>query len=65
MGRSIPVFQKVTKDEYRLVLAQADSMTELAKMLGVSLSVISHAIKNVEKGKTRNSGYQVTWIEDD
>ena len=65
MGRSIPVFQKVTKDEYQLVLAQADSMTELAEMLGVGISVISHAIKNVESGKTKKSGYQVTWIEDD
>ena len=60
-----PVFQKVTQDRFRLVLAQADTITELAEMVGVSVSALSHAFKKLERGKRReeNSCYQITWIE--
>lgn len=57
-----PVFQRVTNDEFRLVMAQADSLEELARMTGVALSTISKTIKDIETGKRKKSCYQVTWI---
>ena len=58
-----PVFQKVTNDKYRLVVAQADTVTELAEVLGVRLSTLCHTFKAIENGTRKKSCYQVTWID--
>jgi hypothetical protein len=58
-----PVFQKVTDDKYRLVVAQADTLTELAEVLGVKLSTLCNTFKAIESGKRKTSCYQVTWID--
>ena len=60
--RMRPVFQKVSNDPYRLVIAQADTITELAQILGVDQSTLSHAFKKLERGITKDSCYQITWI---
>lgn len=60
--RRRPVFQKVTNDKYRLVVAQADTVTELAKILGVDDSGLYHTFKKIERGITKRSCYQITWI---
>ena len=60
--RRRPVFQKVTKDKYRLVVAQADSITELAQLTGTSLSSVSRAFRDIERCRRVNSAYQITWI---
>lgn len=58
-----PVFQKVTDDKFRLVVAQADTLTELAEMLGLKLSTLCHTFKEIETGRRKKSCYQVTWID--
>lgn len=60
-----PVYQKVTKDKFRLVLAQADTIAELARITGVTKFTICHAIKEVEAGTRKNSCWQITWINDE
>lgn len=60
-----PVYQRVTNDKFRLVLAQADTPSELARITGTRLCTISHALKDVKLGKRKNSCYQVTWIDDE
>lgn len=62
MARQRPVFQKVTADKYRLVVAQADSIAELARLLDVSASALSHTFKKLERGTRKSSCYQITWI---
>lgn len=61
--RMRPVFQKVSNDPYRLVIAQADTITELAQILGVDHSTLSHVFKRLERGITKESCYQITWIQ--
>lgn len=58
----IPIFQRVTPDKYRLVLAEADSIHELAEKLGLSESAVNHGIHGAERG--RKSVYQVVWIDE-
>ena len=60
-----PVYQKVTKDEFRLVLAQEDTLAGLAKITGVNKCTICHAIKDVEAGRRKKSCWQITWIDDE
>lgn len=60
--RRRPVFQKVTNDRYRLVVAQADTITELAELLGVSASNLCRTFKQLERGTRKRSCYQITWI---
>lgn len=57
-----PVYQRVTNDKFRLVLAQADSPSELARITGTRLCTISHALKDVKEGKRKSSCWQITWI---
>lgn len=59
-----PIFQKVTKDEYRLPIEEADSIHELAEKIGVSVSAVSHAMHEIERGERKDSCYQITWIEE-
>lgn len=57
-----PVYMEVTKDRYELPLAVADSPYELAKMRGVSVFPILHAIDPRYKRKTK---YRTVWITED
>jgi DNA-binding transcriptional ArsR family regulator len=60
-----PVYQRVTNDKFRLVLAQEDTPSELARITGVKLCTISHALKKVKTGERKSSCWQVTWINED
>lgn len=46
------VYMEVTKDEYELPVAIADSQTELAKMVGVRPSTVSISCDRRKKSKT-------------
>lgn len=61
----IQIFQRVTKDEKRLVIAEADSITELADIIGRSVSAVSHGIHAAERNPERTGCYQVTWIDEE
>lgn len=63
MAKYRPVFQKVTSDKFRLVIAQGDTPAELAMLIGVSESSVCHIFKNIEKGKIKDSAFQITWID--
>ena len=45
------VYERVTADEYELPLAVADSEHELARILGISVSSISHGLKKYRSGE--------------
>lgn len=45
------VYEKVTRDKYELPLAVADSERELARILGISVSAVSHGLKKYRAGK--------------
>lgn len=50
------VYMEVTKDKYELPVAIADSVAELARMIGQSRNTISSAISHAKK-KGYNSHY--------
>jgi len=56
------VYERVTHDKYELPLAVADSEQELAEILGVSISAVSHGLKRYRTGV--NSIYQEVEIEE-
>lgn len=58
------LYMKVTNDEYELPVAVADSQRELARMLGISNTVISHAIGMVKHGVLKNSTYKIVEIDE-
>lgn len=63
---TIPVYQKVSADRFCLPMAQADSVYELAEMLGVNQEYLYRAFRNVARrsGRRQKRGqYQITWIE--
>lgn len=39
------LYMKVTRDKYELPIAVADTKAELARIVGVSLSSISHSLR--------------------
>lgn len=45
------VYVKVTNDKYELPLAVADSERELARILHISVSAISHGVKKSRQGE--------------
>lgn len=57
----VPLYMAVTKDKYRLPLAVADSMRELAQMCGVKESSVGHGIALAEKGK--KTKFIRVWVE--
>lgn len=62
----IPVYQRVTYDKYRLPLAQADSIPELAEMIGVNQLYLYRIFRTIARrtgGLQRRGQYQITWIE--
>lgn len=59
------VWMLVTKDEFELPVAIADTSTELAKMCGVSnRTVISGALRD-KTGKVKRSRYRKVVIDED
>lgn len=62
----IPIYQRVTYDKYRLPLAQADSIPELAELVGVDPMYLYRTFRTIARhtGKIQRRGqYQITWIE--
>lgn len=49
---------KVTKDEYELPEAVADTAAELAKMLGVSKNAICSSVYHFRKGNIKKTPYR-------
>ena len=45
------VYERVTADKYELPLAVADSECELARILGISVSSVSHGLKKFRSGE--------------
>lgn len=59
-----PVYMAVTQDKYELPFAVADSMTELAEIVGVDLTTVSHSINAQKKRKLkRRPKYICVWIK--
>ena len=58
------IYEKVTNDELELPIAVADSISELARMLGVTPQTICTQIRN-EKLGLRKSNYRKVIIDDD
>ena len=52
-GEGMVLWLKVTKDEYELPLAVAESSKELEQMLGLSRRTVSKQIWNAERSKTK------------
>lgn len=59
------VWIKVTKDEFELPVAIADTAEELAEILGVDRSTILSAVRRYERGEVSFSVYRRLEIEDD
>ena len=57
-----PLYLEVTKDRYELPVAVADSAYELARMRGVNVTSILHAVSTRSKRQYRKSKYRVVWI---
>lgn len=58
------VYMEVTKDEYELPVAVADSVTELARLVGIGKSGVSKGISYAEKYGARCKYVKVV-LEDD
>lgn len=67
VGRlKIPLYQRVTNDKYRLPLAQADSIPELAELIGVDQMYLYRFFRTIARHTGRNQSrgqYQITYIE--
>ena len=59
--KRMTIFMKVTRDEYELPIAVADSKSELARMLGVRPSSISHGLNQ----RWKKSSYVVVEVDDE
>ena len=59
-----PVYLLVTKDEFELPLAVADSMYELARICGVNPSTVMHSVSTTSKRQVKNSQYKRVWVSD-
>lgn len=56
-----PVYMYVTNDKYQFPLFWADTVMELAQMMGVPPSYVSHGVRR----NSERSRYKVVWIEDE
>ena len=52
------VYRYVTKDRYRLPVAQADSMGELAALIGRSYGTVRRAMEAVYRGQRTSGPYE-------
>ena len=55
------LYMKVTRDKYELPVAVADTKAELARIVGVSLSAISHSLH----GPGTRKAYVEVEVEDE
>lgn len=55
------VYQLVTKDKYRLPIAQADTIRGLAEMVGKPYQTVRKAITRAMCGQAKNTRY--TWVD--
>lgn len=54
----------VTKDEYEFPIAVAETVPELAKMMGVTANSIYSNLSHTKHGRVNNSGYRKVCVED-
>ena len=59
-----PVYLLVTKDEFELPLAVADSVYELARICRVTPSTVIHSVSTTSKRQVKNSQYKRVWVSD-
>ena len=59
-----PVYMAVTQDKYELPIAWAESAWEFARMLGVDVTSILHAVGWREKNPRKKSKYKLVWVSD-
>ena len=59
------VYQYTTGDKFRLPIAQADTIQELAGIVGVDPAVVRRAYKRVMTGAVKQSRYTVVDIPDE
>lgn len=59
------IYMKVTKDEYQLPVAVADSVRELAKMVGVTPEMVHHLLSAHKKGISKSCMYVCVEVDDD
>ena len=59
------VYMAVSKDEYELPYAVADSQAELAKMLGVDPQSVRKAFFSIRHGKCTRTRYREVEIDDE
>ena len=59
------IWMKVTKDEYELPVAVADSPMELARILGISSNTINSSISHVKTGKIKTSVFKKVEVDDE
>lgn len=56
------VYRYVTRDKYRLPIAQADSIAELAELLGLSADYVRRQFFRLISGKVKKSRYEMVDI---
>ena len=59
-----PIYMEVTKDEFELPLAVADSVYELARICGVTPSTVMHSVSTTSKRQIKNSKYKRVLVSD-
>ena len=59
------LYMKITRDEYELPLAVAETKAELARMLGIERGKVRSAFAKVKKYGYKHSTYVVVEVEDD
>lgn len=56
---------QVTEDEYELPVAVADTVKELAKIVGVKENTIHSSISHMKSGRIKTSIYRRVEVEDE
>lgn len=59
------LYMKVTRDEYELPVAVAETKAELARMLGMKREKVRSAFAKVKKYGYKHPTYVVVEVEDD
>ena len=59
------LYMKVTKDEYELPVAVAETQAELAHMLGVKPTLVYNGIRSIRTGQVKHSSYKIVEVEDE
>lgn len=59
----VPLYIRVSNDKFRLPLVVANSVGELARILGVRPSSVTNGLKYQYKDKNRQPLYEVVWVD--